>query len=74
MTSKHFTTEQCFVSLCKTFDKVKIMDGMEYFVSPYPEKKGISGKKIEKRHEEEKKSKDSNPCSETKIYFLGKEE
>ena len=47
---------------------------MEYFVSPYPDKKGISGKKIEKSHEEEKMSKDSNPCSETKNYFLGKEE
>ena len=38
MTSKHFASEDKFVQVCKTFDKMKIIDDEEFFETPYLDK------------------------------------
>ena len=38
ITSKHFANEEKFMQVCKNFGKLKVIDGEEYYESPYSDK------------------------------------
>ena len=38
ITSKHFASEEKFLSVSKSFNKMKVVDGNEYYESPYCDK------------------------------------
>lgn len=38
ITSKHFANEEKFISVCKSFEKMRNIDGTEYYESPYTDK------------------------------------